>query len=186
MRTYAWPGNREAARRVAVILPGAGYTAQAPLLYWSAELLVERGWHVQAVEWQITAEVRERSAAFAVEAVERAFADAPPADHRLVLAKSFGTFALPWALANDVPGVWLTPVLVDAGIRTALAQAGDRHLAVGGDRDIAWHPVDEVVTKARLVTVPGADHGLEVGDWRSSVEAHVGVLEHVTRHLQSI
>jgi hypothetical protein len=35
------------ASPVALVLPGAGYTAQAPLLSWSVALLAERGWHVQ-------------------------------------------------------------------------------------------------------------------------------------------
>jgi len=35
---------------VAVILPGARYTAQAPLLYWASVILEERGWHVHRVD----------------------------------------------------------------------------------------------------------------------------------------
>jgi len=44
-------GDRE--MKVAVVLPGAGYTADHPLLFWAAEILAEHGWHVEAVRWEV-------------------------------------------------------------------------------------------------------------------------------------
>jgi hypothetical protein len=50
----------------------------------------------------------------------------------VIIAKSIGTFALPWALEKGVAGVWLTPLLSDSDLTTALRGADDRHMAIGG------------------------------------------------------
>jgi hypothetical protein len=150
---------------------------QRPLLYWCAELLVELGWRVEAIEWT-GADVEESVAATLVErALILALTGTPAGADRLIVAKSLGTAALPWASANGVPGVWLTPVLADDEIRVALAGASADHLAIGGDRDELWAPAAALVTEATLVTVPGADHSLLIeGDWTASLDAQTDVL----------
>ncbi|MEP7762650.1 hypothetical protein [Sanguibacter sp. 25GB23B1] len=188
MRTFSWSrGPAKPLGGVAVLLPGAGYTVQAPLLSWSAALLVELGWHVQAVEWTMTDEARERPVAFVERAVEAAFADAPVTDRRLVVGKSLGAFALPWAVRHGVPGIWLTPVLTDPVVARALDDADASHLAAGGDRDTAWLPESAPSTAARLVTVPGGDHGLLVpGRWLASVEVQTALLQQVSEHVRTL
>lgn len=91
---------------------------------------------------------------------EAAFAEAS-SKTRLVIGKSFGCNALPWAIAHDVPGAWLTPVATDEPVRAALAVAGPEHLAIGGDRDEMWTPDAAGRTSATLITVTGADHAIE-------------------------
>ena len=188
MRTFPWPRPSEPVTRgVAVLLPGSGYTVQAPLLSWCAAMLVELGWHVQAVEWTVTDEAREHPEAFVERAVELAFAEAPEGDDRLVVGKSFGTFALPWAVRHEIPGIWLTPVLTEPALVRALDAAGATHLAVGGDQDPLWRPESVPTTGARLVTVPGGDHGLTVeAGWRDSIDAQTTVFEQVAEHVQRL
>lgn len=170
-----------------MLLPGSGYTVQAPLLSWCAAMLVDGGWHVQAVEWSMTDAAREQPVAFVERAVEQAFAEAPVQGRCLVVGKSLGTFALPWAVRHGVPGVWLTPVLTDSVVARALDAADASHLAVGGDRDTVWLPGNVASTAARLVTVPGGDHGLMVpGGWRASVEAQTTVIDEVSEHVRRL
>jgi len=169
---------------VAVILPGARYTAQAPLLYWSSVILEERGWHVHRVDWRIDAEAAGHPLPFVENAVTRAFAAAPTASRRLVVAKSLGSFALPWAIEHDVPGVWLTPVLGDDAVADALRGAGPEHLAVGGGADGHWRPERAAGTRARLVSIADADHGLTVpGGWSASIAAQSLAFRAVVEHL---
>ncbi|AWB86903.1 hypothetical protein [Mycetocola zhujimingii] len=170
---------------VAVLLPGVGYTIQGPLLYWCAQMLAERGWHVQGVEWSVDAAADPVS--FVEEAVTTAFNAAPPASRRLIVAKSFGSFALPWALGEGVPGVWLTPVLTSEVVRDALTGAPESHLAIGGDADEMWLPDTVAGGRAALVTVSGANHSLAVkAGWRASLDAQSRVFDTISTHVESL
>lgn len=191
MTSFQWPTtpSKDAAADapVAVLLPGAGYTVQAPLLYWCATLLAERGWHVRAVGWTVDEAARAHPLKFVERAVAEAFAAGPATTRRLVVAKSFGTFALPWARWAGIAGIWLTPVLTEEPVRQALAEATPADLAIGGDRDPFWQPATVAATGARLVTEPGADHALTLpGDWRASMRLQERVLATIADHLDAL
>jgi hypothetical protein len=200
MRSFVWPGSTPSTAKTAVLLPGSGYTVQAPLLYWCANLLRDAGWHVRAVEWTVTDEALRDPTAFVERAVEMAFADAGLANSRsgsmddlmddaapatrLVVAKSFGTFALPWAIREGVPGVWLTPVLTETALSEALASADATHLAIGGSQDPMWVPESAAGTRATLSTIPGADHRLEVEDgWQASLEVQRDLMKSISENV---
>ena len=173
----------DAASPVALVLPGAGYTAQAPVLAWSVALLAERGWHVQVVSWTIDDAAEGDPEAF-VTAEARSALDAARASGATgpahVVAKSLGTWCLPWALREGLPGAWLTPLTTEPAVRAALDAAGPEHLAVGGGVDAWWRPEGLGASGLELVSVPGADHGLRrPGDWRASLDLQRGVLERV-------
>jgi hypothetical protein len=169
---------------VAVILPGARYTAQAPLLYWSSVILEERGWHVHRVHWTIDEEAGAHPLRFVDDALERAFDSAPRASRRLIVAKSFGSFGLPRAIELGIPGVWLTPVLSDDAVAAALRAAGPEHLAVGGTADGLWQPERAAGTRAALVSIADADHALAVrGGWSASIAAQSTAFRAIAGHL---
>lgn len=185
MGSFTWPGSDRASDRLAVLLPGTGYTAKAPLLYWCAELLVQQGWRVEAVEWVISDDARRNPRAFVEAEVDLAFAAASNAPGRLVVGKSFGSYALPWAVDSNVPGLWLTPILTDPEICDALATAPASHLAIGGGVDPMWAPSVTLATAAQMVTIEGADHSLLVdGDWRASRACQTEALETVSRQTE--
>ena len=172
---------REPRSPVALLLPGAGYAVTAPLLAWSGAVLAARGWHVEAVTWSFDARsgegdpvpLIEEEAVAARESARAAGAHGPC----VVVAKSLGTLALPWALREGLAGAWLTPLSTDGAVRTALADAGPEHLVVAGDADPFWRPAG-LVARADVATVPGADHGLTLGDdWRASLAAQSAVFE---------
>lgn len=168
---------------VAVLLPGTGYTAQAPLLYWCGRLLAERGWQVRAVSWIVPDDVDPVS--FVERATEQAFAGATA--RRLVVAKSFGSFALPWAVREKVPGIWLTPVMTAEAVTAAMQELDTTGLAIGGDADAMWLPAEAGDAAADLITIKGADHALtHVDGWRSSLDAQRRVYDAVSRHLDDI
>ncbi|MGY4857783.1 hypothetical protein [Cryobacterium sp. AP23] len=184
MTSYAWARAESADAPVAVLLPGVNYSVQAPLLYWCATLLAERGWHVQAVDWTVDDDAQAHPLPFVEAAVAEAFAASPPSPRRLVVAKSFGTYALPWARRAGIPGVWLTPLLTEAPVARALRDGTPADLAVGGGLDAFWQPDRVGTTDARLHSVPGAGHALTLpGDWRGSLGLQSGVLAEVARHL---
>ena len=170
---------------VAVLLPGAGYTVMGPLLYWCAELLAQAGWHVQGVEWKLDDHALNDPHAFVENAVANAFADAPTSSRRLIVAKSFGCFALPWARSNDIPGIWMTPVLTDERVFRALIEASPADLTIDGGADPVWMPEAIAATRATVLSVPNANHSLTIpGDWRASLEAQQTVFESIAEHIE--
>lgn len=191
MSSYAWSrtdsGSESGAHSVAVLLPGAGYTAQAPLLCWCAEMLTELGWHVQAVEWTIHDSAGNDPRTFVEQAVAEAFDSAPRASRRLIVAKSFGTHALSWARRAGIPGVWLTPILTNDAVRQALLGASSADLAIGGEADELWLPEKVAGTDARLISVPEANHSLTIaGDWRRSLAIQNEIFIEIAGHLESM
>jgi predicted alpha/beta-hydrolase family hydrolase len=166
-----WDIEREPAGR-ALVLPGAGYTVDHPLLFWACHVLADAGWQVTLARWEIDAAARAEADAFVERAAEALDAAAPPAARTLVVAKSFGTFAARWACARSLPGVWLTPVLPEATVVDALTSSSAPGLLVGGTADELWLGEVAVATGKQVLEVPGADHALHVeGDWRASVQA---------------
>lgn len=188
METFLWPGceSNQDETKVAVLVPGAGYKVESPLLYWPAEQLRDRGWQVQAIRWTDDDEPGDDPHGFAACAVQQAFAEAPPADDRLIVAKSFGTFAIPWAEEAQVPAIWLTPILTDDVIRRTLTETSKPDLLIGGSKDKFWTPDTLSETAATFVDIQDANHSLEVqNDWRASLAAHVQVFTAIERFLTS-
>ena len=177
-------GNDADRRPLVLVLAGTGYGQQAPLLWWTSEIALAAGCEVIAPRWQVDDAAGADPVGFVEAAVAAALGDRLP---DLVVAKSFGCFALPWAIRNDVPGVWLTPVLTHDDVATALAAATDAHDAIGGGADTMWRPDRVSGTAARLQTVDGADHALQVaGDWRTSVRLQSDVLAVVDRAVSGV
>lgn len=169
--------------RVAIILPGVAYTPAMPLLYWTGRVLGHHGWTVHQVWWYDREPPDpERRTAWVCEAAEEAIAAESQAEQVLLVGKSLGSLAVRLAAERDLPGIWLTPLLVQAPVRQALAAVTAPTLLVGGTADQTWvgdfahgsgHPVYEV---------QGGDHGLEVADGpAASAQAHAGVVEAIDR-----
>jgi hypothetical protein len=172
---------------VALVLPGAGYTVQAPLLYWPILALGEAGWDVWSIDWHddIDDAGRADMRGFVESALTLAEDGLPAAPER-VLAKSLGTYALPYFANRDVRAAWLTPILTDPSIAGALADvATGHHLVVGGTADPVWRPDLAGVTDAQLLSIEAANHSLELPStgWRGSIDAQRGVIDRVVTHL---
>ena len=167
----------------AVILPGgSGYTVDHPLLWWTAQVLAESGWRVVIVRWTIDDAARADPTTFVADAAEHALDLAGPAERTLIVGKSFGTFAVPWAAEQGWPGVWLTPVLTRPEIANALLDSSTPGLLVGGTADELWD--SELATRSGLevLEVDDADHILyTAGDWKGSFEILRRTLEAVER-----
>lgn len=168
----------------AVLLPGRGYTAQAPLLYWSGLLLAEAGWNVCAVEW---ADAADDDPAAAIDRAWSELTAALDGAPGLIVAKSLGTFAAPHAIAAGIPGVWLTPLVRHDAVAETLSAASDDHLIIAGTADAAWYPDRIAGTRATVVEVATADHSLLIpGEWRASYAAQQTVFARVAAHVAAL
>ncbi|GAB3264016.1 hypothetical protein GCM10027586_20020 [Kineococcus gypseus] len=157
--------------RVATVLPGRGYSCEAPLLHYTRLLLRTRGWTVRTVRWPIPP-TPEQLLDLAPDLL-----DAMHARTHLVVAKSLSTRLLPLAVQRDLPGIWLTPLLREPAVRDAAELAGAPTLLVGGTADPYWDPDTARRSGQQVVEVTGADHSMEIaGDLDASLRVLQTVL----------
>ena len=161
--------------RIAIALPGQGYTAQGPLLSYATHALLDAGWTVRVLIWDV-APPRRAQEVYS-DTLRDTVRDHPEARH-LVVAKSLGTLALPAAAELGMSGAWLTPLLEGPAAPTLrpaigeLVAAGVPTLLAGGTGDSLWSTEHARASGACVLDIDGADHALEVpGDWRASLHA---------------
>ena len=142
VRLRRWPGPvPDEPAGLCLVVPGRGYPATMPLLFWPATALVEDGWAVAVLEWGTPPTDPAALEALAEAALSCTLAGAPlkQADLPLLLvAKSLGTRLAPWAGRHEVAGVWLTPLLDDVRVRRAIETYPAPGLVVGGTDDPHW------------------------------------------------
>ena len=178
--------------RVAIVLPGTGYTAEHPLLAYAGRALEDAGWSLRTVVWDVRPESRARGRAVYEQVVRDVVSGAAGA-RCLVVGKSLGTLMLPLCVELGVPGAWLTPLLTAMAeapeVRAAalaLPASGLPALLAGGLADPSWDADVAARSGARVVEVAGADHGLQVaGDWRASL-AGLGSVTAAVEELASL
>lgn len=167
------------AEGIAILLPGIGYTVQAPLLHYSTGIYLEKGYDVLHVNYQYTGADYEN---FSVEEVDDALKHdvnkiigqvlqkhAYPHIH--IVAKSFGTLALGNEAVReslqDAKFIWLTPLLKEDEIFQAMLDCKQEGLCIIGDEDRHYDEgrFNELKRNQRLEVhlVKGVNHSLEHG-----------------------
>ncbi|WP_432545707.1 alpha/beta hydrolase [Kineococcus sp. SYSU DK004] len=155
----------EGGERTATVLPGRGYTCDGPLLHHLRLLLRQRGWTVRTVRWTTPPTPQE------LLGLAPDLLDGVRARTHLVVAKSLSTRLLPAAVERGLPGVWLTPLLREPGVRGAARSAAPA-LLVGGSADPHWDGDAARRSGRRVLEVEGADHSVEVpGDAAATARA---------------
>ena len=163
----------------AVLLPGAGYLPAAPLLWFAREALQTDGWTVLQVwdEWDRA----EDAARWVTDRYDAAITFIGAVPTRLIVAKSLTTLAIPDSADQGIPGVWLTPLLAEAKVRTTLEASTVPTLLIGGTADATWDTeLVHVLETAEALEIEGADHSLQFpGDPRSSIDALMVITDRI-------
>lgn len=172
--------------RTALLLPGARYPVERPLLSYPRAAIHRRGGMTHDVSWAVpefrdsederawvVARVRD-----AVAAAEAATGGVPP----LVIAKSIGSLAAPVVRDRQLAAVWLTPIVSDQATVAALRQASRPCLMVGGTGDQFWDGEIARSITPHVLEVPGADHAMLMpgrpAESAAVLEAVVTAVEH--------
>jgi hypothetical protein len=135
----------------AVVLPGR-MLGGMPAVYYAFAPLLEQGWRVVVVWWELLDLSVDRFA-WVRERADAAIAYAGGAD--LLIGKSLGTYGAP----IDIPAVWLTPLLTETDVVDALRARTAPSLLIGGPEDFAWN--DGLARElGDTLEIEGADHGL--------------------------
>jgi predicted alpha/beta-hydrolase family hydrolase len=191
--------QEEAARQVAIVLPGVGYTCHMPLLYYPTHLMLTLGMDVLWVEYNYIrrpdygalSDAQQESWLFADAAAACQAALAQRSYQQVTLiGKSLGTVAMNHLLATQARlaqsrDVWLTPVLRNNQVRAQI-KSRPHALIVIGTADPFYDPAYlaelRTMTRNEVVVIEGADHSMEIKDdvWQS-----LQVLERVMRAIQA-
>jgi hypothetical protein len=176
-------------RGIGLVLPGVRYSPSAPLLEFARQALLQHGFTVQQVWWDATD--CDDDHAFVRGHAETALAAEPAAPSRVVIvAKSLGTLAAPYAAERGFDAIWFTPLLVDVACVAGIRANPGRQLVVGGLRDDLWDT--EVAAGLRsercdVLEVPDADHPLWAdGDAVRSAEIQLEVARATEDFLASL
>ena len=170
--------------RCAVLLPGQFYPTRAPALWFAREAVTSRGW--SALEVLGEPGEHDDPLGWERECAERAL-EASGAERPLVVGKSLATLLAREIAEQDLPAVWLTPLLNEADVIDGLANAQHPTL-LGGDADPTWLP-DRVPDNPAIevLELPGVDHAVQVpGNLRASAEALARLVDGITRFVEAL
>jgi hypothetical protein len=158
--------------RVALLIPGIGYSPERPLLHFACAIFARYGWTTQDVWWPERppqrqgqdlpvwfAQLRSFVQAHLLQVLER---EAAP---RIALVgKSLGAFAAGLAADRGLPGIWLTPMLRDSEVPGDLRRSAAPFLLVGGTADPSWDPELARGFGQPVYEAQNADHSMEIID----------------------
>jgi hypothetical protein len=153
-----------------VLLPGAWYSTQAPLLWFAGQAARARGAGVLEVLYEMPAAGDPFE--FARECAEGAL-DFAPAAREAVVGKSLASAAAGLVADRELPALWLTPLLDRQAVLDGLARASALTTLVGGTLDGTWKPDALPANPAlEVVQLGPLDHSLQVpGDSAGSLAA---------------
>ena len=177
-----------ASRGLALVLPGRAYPPSAPRLDFARIPLVQHGFTVQQVWWDSTARGDEDVDAWVRRHVEVALAE-EDADHVLLVGKSLGTRAAPYAAERGLDAIWFTPLLVEPSLVEAIAANAGRQLLVGGLADDLWDAAvarELAETGTDVLEVADADHAMGTDDAVRTAEIHLDVARAVESFLSQV
>lgn len=161
--------------KLVIVLPGAGYTTQAPLLHYTTGLFYNKGFDVLHINYSFSREemssLNERDFAGDVQlAIDNAIKDKTYSDY-YVVAKSIGTKALIYLLDHimlkNAKVVWLTPLLQNDDVFNAMVDSDHKGLCIFGEKDHFCF-IEERFEKLKnnqnliLKVVDGGNHRLEI------------------------
>lgn len=174
--------TRSSTDEVAVVIAGAGYPCSAPLLYYSIDALLLKGYQVLAID-KIYAEdsawrnFKTRESAFKYvedDTLELFNQISNQFENRIkvLLGRSIGTFQMACALEQRIvqprQAVWQTPSLYEKW--PVINSCGISGFGIIGTMDPRYETAIPYFPKDQIV-IEGADHAMEVpGNLGQSIE----------------
>ena len=186
-----WDPESGPSTRVAVVVPGAGYSPAHPLLEFGRQALLQHDWTVQQIWWdQPNGLSDDEQAAWVCDQVRTTLHAETGAERALLLAKSLGTLAAPVAADNGLDAIWMTPLFDDETSIDAIARnaaRGARQLLVGGLADPSWDPARARRLGCEVVDFPETTHFMHVpGNAVRTAKIHLDVTRVVDRFLTDL
>ena len=168
------------AGRAAVLVPGQAYSTDGPLLMYPGLAVERRGGYAHRVSWAVPGfadDDQERAwvigqVTAAIDATVAATGAAAP----VVIGKSLASLSAPLVADRGLAAIWLTPILTDEPVVSALRAAPGPCLLVGGTADRVWDGRTARLITPHVLEVEHADHGLLVPGALSASAAVLGTV----------
>ncbi|MEW9110931.1 MAG: alpha/beta hydrolase [Cytobacillus gottheilii] len=177
-----------------IVLPGAGYTTQAPLLHFTTGIFYSKGFDVLHINYGFSREeMAELNAEDFTRNVYHSIEDAikdKNYSHFYIVAKSIGTIALSGLLHNPVfhhaKAVWLTPLLQRDDVFNSMVNSEQEGLCIIGDCDPCFiEERFELLRKNNNLTlslIGDGNHALEIeGQPLKSIDILKNVMAEIDR-----
>ncbi|MBT2681752.1 alpha/beta hydrolase [Bacillus sp. ISL-35] len=185
--------QKEDTNKLVIVLPGAGYTTQAPLLYYTTGAFYNKGFDVLHINYSFSRQelssLNEGDFAKGVLlAIDTAIND-KKYSHFYIVAKSIGTKALSYlvdhTMFKDAKVIWLTPLLQNDAVFKAMVNSNHEGLCVIGEKDhfcFIEERFEKIKTNPNLIlkVVEGGNHSLELdNDPIKSIEILKSVISYI-------
>lgn len=169
--------QKDGTDSLVIVLPGAGYSTHAPLLYYTTGLFYNKSFDVLHINYsfrrQEISSLNERDLARDVQLViDNATKDKKYSNFYIV-AKSIGTKVLRCLLDHkmykEAKLVWLTPLLQNDDVFNALVNSDHKGLCILGEEDSPCFIVERFESLKNnpnliLKVVEGGNHNLELDE----------------------
>lgn len=184
--------QKEETNHLVIVLPGAGYSTQAPLLHFTTGLFYTKGFDVLHIDYKFSRQelsaLNEEDFTRVVQLVIDNAIKNKKYSNYYVVAKSIGTIALSYLLNNtmfkDAKLVWLTPLIHRVDVFNAMANSDNKGLCIIGDKDSCFivERFEKLKNNHNLIlkVVDGGNHSLELdGEPIKSIEILKSVISDI-------
>jgi len=193
---YTVLSTDEHASKLAILLPGAGYTAQAPLLHYSTGVFSHKSVDVLQVNYtyndrfydSFTMDELVEAIKHDVGTVIDKVLEENSYDGYYLVGKSLGTIAMASLLDKEIfhnaKAVWLTPLLNRDDVFESMLHSRNESLCFIGDDDTHYNAerYRQFANNPKLVSrlLEGADHSLQYkGDPVRSIDLLKTVIKEI-------
>ncbi|WP_240390755.1 alpha/beta hydrolase [Bacillus sp. Y1] len=173
---YSLIEQKEETKNLVIVLPGAGYTTQAPLLRFTTGLFYNKGFDVLHINYtynrQELSELHEEDFTRDVQLVIDHAIKNKNYNNYYIVAKSVGTIALSNLLNHtmfkEAKVVWLTPLLQKDVVFNAMVNSDHKGLCMIGDKDSCFivERFESLKNNSNLLlkVINGGNHSLELDE----------------------
>lgn len=184
-------GSDEDSSKLAIILPGVGYTTQAPLLHYSTGVFLHKSFDVLQVNYQynnkLYKDFTEVSEAIKIDVktvLDEVLTNKTYENYYLI-GKSLGTIAMCSELNREcfenAKAIWLTPLIQREDVFTAMVGSKNKGLCIIGDKDPCYieERYSKIIENPNITAtlISNVNHSLEYDE---SVVESIDVLKNVT------
>ncbi|WP_054706312.1 hypothetical protein [Bacillus sp. JCM 19041] len=169
----------EPSKKLAVILPGLGYTVLGPLLHYPAQLAFSHGYDILKIQYQYNPTLSFDEVVSSlyedVPQVLATFLQTNPYTDYCLIGKSLGTYAMASVLQQSdfqtAATIWLTPLLQEDPVYLSMTARSAPGISFIGSADTCYvagrfQTLNESPIQMNLI--PDADHTLELSNSRAN------------------
>lgn len=184
---YSLVLNQDQTRKLAIFLPGIGYTAKSPLFHYTERLLAEQEYDILRINYdynnplydEYTMAEIEEAVKYDVKHVIDQVLKGSIYEKFFLVAKSLGTIALANELERKkfkgAKTVWLTPLIKHQDIFEAMKGCENPALSFIGDKDHYYDRsrMEQLQTNSQLDShvLKDVNHGMDfIGDPLKSID----------------